>query len=487
MGSIFSTNNVQQQPTQYTVTSGPQTITVTDGQPLQSASHHPNTNNDSNIQQNRDYFNSISNNPDFVEIHNIPISLYSNSSTIDDQTTVSIVRIPVNTYLATSSNATNATTAPTETIEDLINRMDNDTRLTREYAYEMPMIAVGEFGDGIMSNIRHIQRTENLDLYTINRIISSITSLGLTYMSLLGSRYPNNVYSINEDTTSLANDVPSTTTTTTTTSTTTNRIIDRLSEIYSRRIDARTNTIDPQPTTITPPTNTTVNTDTPNTTTPRTTTPIRFSLSGGSVITRENGQYQVNPINLNGNTGDGIGTTYQTFEGTDIGSIITRLITQVMNASDPQPIGITEQEITENTQTMDSDVHIETHTDETPDNQRMCTICQDEYQDGQIIRRLNNCTHLYHKSCIDTWLTDHRTCPQCRTNVVRGNTTASTASTANTSDIADTADTASNADTANTNTDVNTLVHFDELATNAINIGINSYDNSTTDTDSTEN
>ncbi|GAB4848370.1 hypothetical protein Ancab_003064 [Ancistrocladus abbreviatus] len=43
-----------------------------------------------------------------------------------------------------------------------------------------------------------------------------------------------------------------------------------------------------------------------------------------------------------------------------------------------------------------------------------CAICLSEYVDGDEIRVLPNCSHVFHVGCIDTWLGAHASCPSCR-------------------------------------------------------------------------
>lgn len=47
-----------------------------------------------------------------------------------------------------------------------------------------------------------------------------------------------------------------------------------------------------------------------------------------------------------------------------------------------------------------------------------CSICQLSFNDNDITRMLNNCKHIFHLTCIDTWLTEHNTCPSCRHNLI---------------------------------------------------------------------
>jgi len=46
-----------------------------------------------------------------------------------------------------------------------------------------------------------------------------------------------------------------------------------------------------------------------------------------------------------------------------------------------------------------------------------CSICQQSFNDTDITRMLNNCKHIFHLTCIDTWLSAHNTCPSCRHNL----------------------------------------------------------------------
>ncbi|KAK9716616.1 hypothetical protein RND81_06G245600 [Saponaria officinalis] len=44
-----------------------------------------------------------------------------------------------------------------------------------------------------------------------------------------------------------------------------------------------------------------------------------------------------------------------------------------------------------------------------------CAVCLYEYEEGEEIRRMRNCQHMFHRSCVDRWIEhDKDTCPLCR-------------------------------------------------------------------------
>ena len=44
-----------------------------------------------------------------------------------------------------------------------------------------------------------------------------------------------------------------------------------------------------------------------------------------------------------------------------------------------------------------------------------CAICQEDIRASEVIRKLNRpCNHIFHKTCIDRWLSQHIRCPVCR-------------------------------------------------------------------------
>jgi len=42
-----------------------------------------------------------------------------------------------------------------------------------------------------------------------------------------------------------------------------------------------------------------------------------------------------------------------------------------------------------------------------------CSICLDSFHDHQE-RAMTWCEHIYHKTCIATWIKQHHSCPVCR-------------------------------------------------------------------------
>ncbi|GAA0170791.1 hypothetical protein LIER_24975 [Lithospermum erythrorhizon] len=48
----------------------------------------------------------------------------------------------------------------------------------------------------------------------------------------------------------------------------------------------------------------------------------------------------------------------------------------------------------------------------------VCAVCLGEFKEGEVIRILPHCGHMYHVPCIDKWLASHSNCPLCRANTV---------------------------------------------------------------------
>ncbi|KAL8029695.1 hypothetical protein ABFX02_14G241600 [Erythranthe guttata] len=43
-----------------------------------------------------------------------------------------------------------------------------------------------------------------------------------------------------------------------------------------------------------------------------------------------------------------------------------------------------------------------------------CPVCLTEFQEGETVKLIPYCGHVFHSKCIDTWLFSHVTCPLCR-------------------------------------------------------------------------
>ncbi|XP_015582958.2 NEP1-interacting protein 2 isoform X2 [Ricinus communis] len=46
-----------------------------------------------------------------------------------------------------------------------------------------------------------------------------------------------------------------------------------------------------------------------------------------------------------------------------------------------------------------------------------CSICLQDFKDGESVRKLPYCGHFFHMDCLDKWLTRNGSCPMCRTSV----------------------------------------------------------------------
>ncbi|KAA8526067.1 hypothetical protein F0562_007833 [Nyssa sinensis] len=52
---------------------------------------------------------------------------------------------------------------------------------------------------------------------------------------------------------------------------------------------------------------------------------------------------------------------------------------------------------------------------EEEDENKACAVCLDSIEGSHEIRELCNCSHVFHRDCLDTWVDEGRvTCPFCR-------------------------------------------------------------------------
>ncbi|KAJ3673724.1 hypothetical protein LUZ60_005716 [Juncus effusus] len=86
------------------------------------------------------------------------------------------------------------------------------------------------------------------------------------------------------------------------------------------------------------------------------------------------------------------------------------------NANPSRPRGSkgVEQSVIENFPTIDYSAVKNLRTSKCP---LECAICLSEFENDDTLRVLPGCRHVFHPECIDTWLTDHATCPVCRSNL----------------------------------------------------------------------
>jgi hypothetical protein len=75
--------------------------------------------------------------------------------------------------------------------------------------------------------------------------------------------------------------------------------------------------------------------------------------------------------------------------------------------SDPVVVGLTSEQI---------DAGSVLYTTLVP-SEEQCAVCQDVLGERQECRRLRHCSHSYHRSCIDPWLSSHTQCPMCRHDI----------------------------------------------------------------------
>lgn len=44
----------------------------------------------------------------------------------------------------------------------------------------------------------------------------------------------------------------------------------------------------------------------------------------------------------------------------------------------------------------------------------LCSICHNNVEKDQVIRKIDHCSHSFHINCLETWLGEHNNCPLCR-------------------------------------------------------------------------
>jgi|LauGreDrversion4_2_1035121.scaffolds.fasta_scaffold196976_1 hypothetical protein len=48
-----------------------------------------------------------------------------------------------------------------------------------------------------------------------------------------------------------------------------------------------------------------------------------------------------------------------------------------------------------------------------------CSICLREFDDGEQLQRIPNCSHIFHDQCLRNWFVQAQICPMCRGNIIR--------------------------------------------------------------------
>ena len=49
--------------------------------------------------------------------------------------------------------------------------------------------------------------------------------------------------------------------------------------------------------------------------------------------------------------------------------------------------------------------------------ENVCAICQNQYNESDILRKLNSCGHYFHARCLEEWFSNHSNCPVCRSQL----------------------------------------------------------------------
>lgn len=61
---------------------------------------------------------------------------------------------------------------------------------------------------------------------------------------------------------------------------------------------------------------------------------------------------------------------------------------------------------------------LKTGDDEIDSDSHLCAVCIDAYKAGDVVTVLI-CDHIFHKTCIEPWLLEKRTCPMCKCDILK--------------------------------------------------------------------
>ena len=96
---------------------------------------------------------------------------------------------------------------------------------------------------------------------------------------------------------------------------------------------------------------------------------------------------------------------HSTFDTAGLSNIVAALFNE--NLMEPVYVAPSQADISANTAV----TRLETNS---PEN---CAICQDHLVQGEEVRTIRQCSHLFHKECIDEWFRSNVRCPNCRVDV----------------------------------------------------------------------
>jgi hypothetical protein len=51
-------------------------------------------------------------------------------------------------------------------------------------------------------------------------------------------------------------------------------------------------------------------------------------------------------------------------------------------------------------------------------DEHSCAVCQDSIMNNDIVRKLNDCGHMFHDECVLTWFQRSSLCPMCRRDIL---------------------------------------------------------------------
>lgn len=119
------------------------------------------------------------------------------------------------------------------------------------------------------------------------------------------------------------------------------------------------------------------------------------------------------PTNIPANMPANVEVSFIDSRTSDIGGPLHSIFNNLFGESRERSEILTFTEILNNTE-----IDLYRSDSESTEEPETCSICRDTISNNNIIRKIKTCGHYFHQTCLDNWLKEKNTCPNCRQLVV---------------------------------------------------------------------